>query len=290
MDSSPASCLLLIRAHEGGRVDHPKDPGGRTNKGITQRVYDAYRRSLGLPKRDVWTIEDEEVDDIYVRQYLGPVWYERLPAGLNYAVADFAVNSGVSRAVKELQALVGAKADGVMGVRTLAAVEAAIDGDTDNLVNLIGSYCERRMKFLRRLKHWGTFGKGWTRRVMGRQIGWQAGDHGAVDYAVAMATAAADLAAPRFVGFYEGEVAGAKAEEADLALSRTPEAIGTAAAGAGAIAVALNQVADQLAPIQDTPIVGEVIAVIVPLLGAAASILLVYSAVKNLARRRGEAV
>lgn len=78
-------------------------PGGRTNKGVTQRVFDAYRVARGLPKLDVWKISAEDVTRIYQDQYLDTIDYDRLPAGLNYAVADYAVNSGPARAIKDLQ-------------------------------------------------------------------------------------------------------------------------------------------------------------------------------------------
>lgn len=61
--------MPLVLAHEGGLVDHPKDPGGRTNRGVTQRVYDAFRRRKSSPTRAVDHITDAEVKDIYRRQY-----------------------------------------------------------------------------------------------------------------------------------------------------------------------------------------------------------------------------
>ena len=115
MRSDSATALRLILAHEGGKVDHPKDPGGRTNRGITQRVFDAWRVQRGQPKADVWKISEKEAREIYTAQYLTPIRFDDLPPGLNYAVADFAVNSGVSRAVRELQKLVKVqKVDGAL--------------------------------------------------------------------------------------------------------------------------------------------------------------------------------
>src|SRR5690606_10887140 len=84
-----------------------------------------------------------------------------LPSGVDYAVFDFSVNSGVSRAAKYLQALVGVAQDGVIGPKTLAAV-AAYDP-----TKLVDRLCDRRMTFLRNLKTWNTFGRGWTSRVEG---------------------------------------------------------------------------------------------------------------------------
>ena len=92
---------------EGGFSNHPKDPGGATMRGVTQRVYDAYRINKGEYKQSVGRISDFEVRDIFKRQYWDAVKADELPAGVDYAVFDFAINSGPSRAVKELQRIVG---------------------------------------------------------------------------------------------------------------------------------------------------------------------------------------
>lgn len=153
--------LTLVLKHEGGYVNHPADPGGATNKGITQAVYNDYRRRKGRMTQSVRSITDAEVADIYRRQYAEAVRFDDLPGGVDYAVFDYAVNSGVSRASKELQRVVGADVDGHIGERTLAACLRLTPG------TIINGLCDRRMKFLRGLKTWRTFGKGWSRRVAG---------------------------------------------------------------------------------------------------------------------------
>lgn len=149
--------LDLVLLHEGGYVNHPRDPGGATNRGVTQAVYDGYRKTRGLPIQSVRMITEEEVRAIYRFQYWDRVHGDLLPTGLDYAVFDFAVNSGVSRAAKYLQAVLGVAQDGVIGARTLGAIKSP--------TNTIISLCARRMGFLRNLKTFLTFGKGWTRRV-----------------------------------------------------------------------------------------------------------------------------
>ena len=149
--------LALVLVHEGGYVNHPLDPGGATNRGVTQAVYDAYRKTRGKPVQSVKFITDEEVNAIYKFQYWDRVQGDLLPAGLDYAVFDFAVNSGVGRASKYLQAVLGVAQDGQIGARTLAAIT--------NPSNAINALCDRRMSFLRNLRTFLTFGKGWTRRV-----------------------------------------------------------------------------------------------------------------------------
>lgn len=181
-----AWCLV----HEGGYVNHPKDPGGETNKGVTRRVYDAYRARRDLPLQSVKFITDAEVAEIYERQYWDRVRGDDLPSGVDYAVYDFAVNSGVSRSVKFVQRLVGVAEDGVMGEVTLAAV---LKRDPAELVQAL---CVARMKFLKRLKHWSTFGRGWTRRVMGEVNGTQVDDIGVIDRGWALAQGAVGIPAP----------------------------------------------------------------------------------------------
>lgn len=181
MRESLEVALAWVLAHEGGFVNHPKDPGGATNKGVTQRVYDGYRARRGLAPRSVRGISAEEVAEIYRAQYWQAVRADELPAGLDYAVFDYAVNSGPRRAAMDLQRELGVKVDGVIGQVTLAAC-ARVD-----VFELIVRLCERRMRFLRALKHWPTFGRGWTRRVMGQFEGAQDDDTGVIDRAIALA-------------------------------------------------------------------------------------------------------
>lgn len=159
---------------EGGKVDHPKDPGGRTAYGVTQRVYNAYRRNRNLPVRDVFLITLQERLDIYENDYWKPVKGDLLPVGLDLSVYDMAVNSGVSRAIKTLQVALNARAtatkrnrppiavDGVLGNATLDAIELELDIDL-----LCAEYNARRLGFVQGLSTWATFGKGWSNRIAG---------------------------------------------------------------------------------------------------------------------------
>lgn len=170
---------LLV--HEGGYVNHPKDPGGATNRGVIQRTYDGYRKRMGKPQQSVKKITMAEVMDIYKSQYWDAVKGDELPAGLDYAVYDFGVNSGPTRAVKFLQQLLGVTQDGQMGNQTLGALA---DISPEDMRDLIENYCEKRWNWMKTLGTFKTFGKGWTRRVMGEQIGVQDSDHGVIDRAV----------------------------------------------------------------------------------------------------------
>jgi len=161
MTESFEKALPLVLVHEGGNVDHPRDPGGRTSHGVIQRIYDGWRQGQGLPKQDVWLSTAEERVAIYRRQYWDAIQGDRLPAGVAYVVFDGAVNSGPSQSVKWLQRALGnVTVDGNMGEATISAAR----GHPDK-VALIAAICDRRMAFLRALKTFPTFGKGWTRRV-----------------------------------------------------------------------------------------------------------------------------
>lgn len=179
-----------IGLSEGGYVNHPRDPGGETNRGITKRVWDAWLRSQGKAPRPVRSITKDEAEQILYDQYFKPVMFDRLPSGLDYAMVDYAVNSGPSRAIKELQRILGVSADGVMGNVTLGAVA------TRDPADLVITLCGRRLSFMKSLSTWSTFGKGWTRRVMGNVDGVQTNDIGVIDRGVRMAHKVDDIPAP----------------------------------------------------------------------------------------------
>lgn len=152
-------CLPRILKHEGGYVNHPRDPGGATNKGVIQRTYDSYNRRQGRKPKNVRNITDAEVAAIYEQQYWQPTG-ARLPSGLDYVAFDAGVNSGPRQGNKWLQRALKVSADGVIGAQTVKAAR-----EHPSPTDVVKNACARRMSFLRGLRHWGTFGKGWTRRV-----------------------------------------------------------------------------------------------------------------------------
>lgn len=158
------AALRLVLMHEGGYVDHPLDPGGATNMGITRRTLAMWRGISpwrDLPKTEVRALTRREAGRIYRARYWEAVAADALPSGIDYAVFDYAVNSGVTRAVKALQHVVGVAADGTAGPKTLDAVRLH-DSET-----IIRNLIRRRLSFLQRLRSWKTFGRGWTSRVNG---------------------------------------------------------------------------------------------------------------------------
>ena len=157
-------CLRWTLGYEGGYSYYRADPGKATMRGITQAVYDDDRRERNLPRRDVRGITDAELQAIYRRRYWQLAGCDALPSGLDFAVFDFAVNSGVSRAVKTLQALAGATQDGVYGSATLAAVRAVVGEFSAGVI--ADKLCSERQNFLASLPTFATFGKGWSARVL----------------------------------------------------------------------------------------------------------------------------
>jgi lysozyme family protein len=104
-------------------------------------------------------LKPADVAPLYKQKYWDKVSGDQLPAGVDYAVFDTAINSGPGRAVKLLQACVNAEVDGVLGPNSLKAINA-FDAET-----LISDYSKRRLSFLTELSTWDTFGRGWSRRV-----------------------------------------------------------------------------------------------------------------------------
>lgn len=157
-----AACLQHILKYEGGYVDHPADPGGATNMGITRRTLAQWRKISpwkNLPKSEVKNLHVTEVSRIYSSRYWSPVKGDLLPYGVDLAVFGFGVNSGVSRSSKYLQRVVGAVPDGRIGAETLKAV-AAMNGGA-----IIKKLCAKRLSFVQGLSTWKTFGRGWARRI-----------------------------------------------------------------------------------------------------------------------------
>lgn len=142
--------LRILLKHEGGYVDHPSDPGGATNYGITWKTarrhgYHGHMRDLPL----------KMATDIYRIDYWRPIRADDLPPALRFHVFDAAVNSGPRQAVLWLQRCAGVTADGAIGPRTIAAAQTVT----------AAQYSAVRLRFMTGLPTWGAFGKGWARRI-----------------------------------------------------------------------------------------------------------------------------
>ena len=149
--------MTMLLEHEGGYVNHPSDPGGMTNLGITKRTYDEFH-GTDIDEEGMRQLTRADVEPIYRANYWNRCRCQDLPAGVDWAVFDFAVNSGTGRAAKALQQAVEAVQDGSIGPMTLMAVK---DFEVTNIINRIAVY---REQFYRSLSNFDTFGKGWIRR------------------------------------------------------------------------------------------------------------------------------
>lgn len=158
MDRNFARALSLVLKSEGGWSDNPADPGGATMKGVTLANFRHFVKA-DATKADLRQITDDQVATVYRRFYWDAVAGAELPDGIDYAVFDFAVNSGPDRAAKYLQTVAHVTQDGSIGPATLAAVRAMPAGV------VVDGLCDNRLSFLKRLPTWGTFGKGWASRV-----------------------------------------------------------------------------------------------------------------------------
>ena len=157
MKDNFAGCLEMLLKHEGGYVNHPKDPGGETNLGVTRKVWEQW---IGKPagKDAMKKLTVADVAPLYKKLYWDRVRGDELPSGVDWSVFDWAVNSGTGRVAKALQRVAGVEPDGAIGAATVAAVKKM---DARIVINKLALM---RENFYRNLPTFGTFGRGWLRR------------------------------------------------------------------------------------------------------------------------------
>lgn len=150
--------LAAVLEHEGGFVNHPQDPGGMTNLGVTKRVWEAWVGKT-VSEADMRALTPALVAPMYRKQYWDAVKGDELPSGLDYLMFDFAINAGVSRAIRTMQRAIGTTPDGAIGPKTMQALR---DADPDALID---KFSDEKEAFYRSLPTFATFGRGWLRRV-----------------------------------------------------------------------------------------------------------------------------
>ena len=252
MTLSLTDALQYVFTDEGGYVNHPKDPGGATNLGITQRTLDAFSASQGHSRQDVRHLTRERAAEIYRVQYAKPIRFDelaRISGGLAYALLDFAVHSGPARAVGELQKLINVPVDGVLGARTLDALQ-----NWPDMPDLLRRLAEARLGFLKRLSTWRTFGRAWSvrlQRVGSRVEALQFPNTGPVkDYA-------GPIGAPSGKGTGRFSLLGA--------LQDSRRALAAAVAFVGAVAAAIPEAMNLLQPaaklVEGWPLLGNVLTI-----------------------------
>jgi len=136
--------------HEGGYVDHPADPGGATNFGISKRSY---------PGEDIRGMTLERAKAIYLRDYWQMAGCDYVPDKLRFSLFDMAVNSGVKQSIMTLQRAVGADADGVLGPKTMMLLSNMPPAQ------FIARFNGYRLQFMSALPMWPAFGRGWANRI-----------------------------------------------------------------------------------------------------------------------------
>jgi hypothetical protein len=158
MQSNWDNAFKMMLASEGGYVNHPSDPGGMTNLGVTKRVWEEWvgRESN---EKEMRSLTPEMVEPLYKRKFWDACKCDELPSGIDYLVFDFAVNAGVGRSAKILQTAVSVTPDGGIGPVTLAAVNAIPEAE------LVEKFSQAKEDFYRSLNTFETFGKGWLNRV-----------------------------------------------------------------------------------------------------------------------------
>lgn len=144
----------ILLKHEGGFSDHAADPGGKTRFGVTEAV----AREVGY-RGDMRDLPLDLAKRIYRERYWDAVKADELPASLRYVVFDAAVNSGPGQAIKWLQRSAGAVDDGVLGPKTMTAIQT-LNADT-----LRQKILAQRLKLMTSLATWPAFGRGWARRI-----------------------------------------------------------------------------------------------------------------------------
>lgn len=161
-------CLAFILRAEGGYVNDPADHGGATNQGITQRTYDEWQERHGLPTQSVRLISKDEVSSIYEGAYWNKCECANLPQPLDLVVFDSAVQHGTERASKWLQHLVCVAVDGVIGFKTLYAVNDYVM--RNRLKTLVNDYMDARYAFyagiIARDPTQKQFERGWKNRMV----------------------------------------------------------------------------------------------------------------------------
>lgn len=149
--------LAAVLKSEGGNDDDPEDHGGRTSRGITQREYDAWRRSRHQPTLDVWQAPQSDVEAIYHEEYWNP-YCDLMPLGLDYCLFNTNVLAGPHRGAVLIQRALGVTDDGRIGPLTR---EAAMKASPQRAVN---AFSEASRAFYISL-HQPRFTKGWLNRV-----------------------------------------------------------------------------------------------------------------------------
>lgn len=162
------AALDYLLEEEGGWSNHVADRGGATMYGVTQAVYDDFRKKIAKkPVQSVRKISKAEAREVYDILYWRAARCDRLPWPISYLVFDAAVNSGVSRGVRWMQQGLGLKQDGLVGPNTIAAAQKAVqEGDGRKVLGIVDSRAEFLARLVQRSPSQAAFLLGWWRRTL----------------------------------------------------------------------------------------------------------------------------
>ena len=148
-------CIDFVLKSEGGFVDHPDDPGGATNLGISQRAH---------PEVNMRKLTRKQAERIYQEDYWDVCRCYSIDYPASLAVFDYAVNSGTRVATRALQRAVGTTPDGKIGRKTLAAIHRS--HPTSIARHVTDHRLSNFIRIVRRRPASLVFLKGWMRRLM----------------------------------------------------------------------------------------------------------------------------
>ena len=161
MRSNFQTCLNKVFEREGGYVNHPEDPGGMTNLGVTRRAWSDWL-GRSVTEQEMRSLTREDVTPFYKQMYWDAVRADDLPSGLDLQLFDFGINAGTHRAMRKLQEMVGSGADGIYGPNTAAAIASYIK--ERGIASAVVHYTDKREDHYRSLSTFSTFGRGWLNR------------------------------------------------------------------------------------------------------------------------------
>lgn len=156
------ACEMRVLAHEGSEYTdgvHPYDPGGPTKWGITITDVRQFLKP-GATADDVKRLTKQQAMDIYRKHYWAPIRGDDLPSGVDDAIYDYGINSGLSRVGKVVRRILGMSDKDWHFTDDVIAELRKRDP-----IKMINAICDERMSFLRHLAIWPTYARGWTTRV-----------------------------------------------------------------------------------------------------------------------------
>lgn len=152
-----------IIGHEGGFTEDPKDRGNWTSGvcGVGECKGTKYGlAAMTYPTLDIRNLTLDQAKAIYKRDWWDKLGMDKYPPALAYQMFDASINHGSGRAIQFVQKAVGTKADGIIGSKTLAAIDAL---DKNDLLLL---FLAERLQYFTEVKTWKTYCTGWTIRVV----------------------------------------------------------------------------------------------------------------------------